>query len=336
MAQNKQVPTHNPRLEFIKENWQGNPLHADRKSYVNLDGASERGLRDVLKWKLGKKPLKILKRGQSSPLELVNDGVFLNKEVNGFTWLGHTTFLFDITGIRLITDPILYNISLLKRFTELPCHPESLVNIDYILLSHNHRDHIDEKSIKFLCKQNPNAIILTGLQTGTLLRKWKVKNEIIEAGWYQSYGLGEKLDIHYLPAKHWTRRYLTDNNLTLWGSFLIKARAIDKNIYFGADSGYGVHFKEIGMHYPLIDFALLGIGAFEPYWFMHPSHTGPNDAIRAFLDLNAQCLMPMHYGTFDLSDEPIFYPEKELRRIVQESALNFVKFNKIGAKNTFF
>lgn len=330
------IPTHNPDLSFIKASWTGNPLHPNGKSYVNLDGASERGFADVLRWQFGKKPLKALKKKQKSCLEIVKDQIFLDKNIDGLTWLGHTSFVYDCAGIRLVTDPILFDISVIKRFTPLPCAPEALTQIDYILLSHNHRDHMDERSIKLLCKLNPNAVILTGLQMGKLLRKWGIKQQIVEAGWYQSYDLKGNVQVSYLPAKHWTRRYLTDNNLSLWGSFMIEDKVKDKHIYFGADSGYGIHFKDIAALFPQIDIAMLGIGAFEPYWFMHPSHTGPKDALRAFEDLKAHCFLPMHYGTFDLSDEPVDYPETVLRELAQTQNLNCVKYAKLGEKNPYY
>lgn len=327
------LPTHNPALLFVKQNWFGNPLNLDENQYQNLDGKSERGFKDVLKWQLGPKPLKKLKKNQKSSLEVVTDGAFLAEPKDGFTWLGHTSYVFDLSGVRLVVDPILYSVSIVKRFTDLPCLPEQLLNIDYLLLSHNHRDHIDEKSVKLLCKLNPKAVILTGLQTSVQLKKWNIKNTIIEAGWFQEYNLPQnQLKISYLPAKHWTRRYMTDTNISLWGSFMIQDQILDKTIYFGADSGYGVHFKQIAEIFPTIDYALLGIGAYEPQWFMHTSHTGPADALLAFNDLAAKTFIPMHYGTFDLSDEPIFYPEQVLKELLVTQPQHSVFFNSIGRK----
>jgi L-ascorbate metabolism protein UlaG (beta-lactamase superfamily) len=98
----------------------------------------------------------------------------------------------------------------------------------------------------------------------------------------------------------------------LWGSFMIHFD--DKSIYFGADSGQGSHFKEIGNLFD-IDLTFLGIGAYEPIWFMHPSHTSPNDVLKVKEELNANYLIPMHYGTFDLSDEPIYNPKAELEKL---------------------
>jgi L-ascorbate metabolism protein UlaG (beta-lactamase superfamily) len=205
-----------------------------------------------------------------------------------------------------------------------------LKNIDYILLSHNHRDHCDQKSMQQLCLLNPNAIILTGLNIAPLLRSWKITNPIIEAGWYQRYHIEADVAITYLPAKHWNRRGLTDMNNMLWGSFMLEGG--NKKIYFGADSGLGIHFEEIAQLFPGIDITLLGIGAYKPEWFMASAHTSPADAIVAFDQLQAKQFIPMHHGTFDLSDEPIFYPKQELLLLEEQQNINNVQHLTIGQK----
>ncbi|RZM20846.1 MAG: Zn-dependent hydrolase, partial [Pedobacter sp.] len=169
-----------------------------------------------------------------------------------------------------------------------------------------------------------------GLETGKLLKRWKVKNEIQEAGWFQRFNTIEGIEIDYLPTKHWSRRWLTDTNINLWGSFMIRSTKLNKTIYFGSDSGYGLHFEWIGNHY-MIDLAILGIGAYEPQWFMNTAHTGPVDALKAFADLKAKTLMPMHYGTLDLSDEPVYYPEKILREINADEKVSIL-WMKIGQR----
>jgi L-ascorbate metabolism protein UlaG (beta-lactamase superfamily) len=304
--------THNKDLRFIKDDWRGNPIDKSNR-YSNLDGPSEKGFGDVLKWQLGNNKYAAKKKGQKTNVEVIKNKEFLSSTEDHFTWLGHATFVFQFKGIKIITDPILHTIWPLKRYTELPCSPEELIDIDIILLSHCHRDHADKKSMKQITRQNPNAIIYTGLGIGKLLISWGIKNEIIEAGWYQEYPLfKEILKIQYLPAKHWNRRLLYDLNYMLWGSFMIHFD--DKSIYFGADSGLGSHFNEIGNMFD-IDLTFLGIGAYEPIWFMHPSHTSPKDVLQVKEELKADYLVPMHYGTFDLSDEPIFNPKAELEKL---------------------
>ena len=164
----KTLSTHNPNLSFIKEGWHGNLLN-QAGQYINPDGPSEKGFGDLLKWQFGPKPLKPLKKYQQSNVPVETNSSLMRDRQDGITWFGHTTFLFTLTGKHFITDPVFYNISLLKRFTGLPLAVKEMNSIDYILLSHNHRDHCDEKSLKELCASNPQAIILTGLELASLL-----------------------------------------------------------------------------------------------------------------------------------------------------------------------
>jgi L-ascorbate metabolism protein UlaG (beta-lactamase superfamily) len=122
-------------------------------------------------------------------------------------------------------------------------------------------------------------------------------------------------------------------NEMLWGSFMIESK--ESTIYFGADSGLGIHFEEIAGMFQAIDYALLGIGAYKPEWFMHTAHTGPADALLAFEKLKAKYFIPMHHGTFDLSDEPIFYPKQELTELAAKEKLNNILHLDIGTKQLF-
>ena len=322
--------TYNPLLPFIKKDWTGNPLN-EKNQYINLDGASERSFRELLKWQTETNPLKALKRKQTAGIDVITGANFAKSTDDGFTWLGHATFLFTLAGKHFITDPVLYNVGPVKRHTPLPCSVADLKQIDFILLSHNHRDHADQKSMQHLCALNPQAIILTGLEIAPLLRSWNITNPIVEAGWYQTYSLEADVTVTYLPAKHWNRRGLTDMNTMLWGSFMLQSK--HHNIYFGADSGMGIHFAEIGELFPSIDYALLGIGAYKPEWFMHTAHTSPADVLGAHKQLKAAQLVPMHHATFDLSDEPIFYPKQELIRLQQEQNMEDVLHLAIGKKH---
>lgn len=322
---------YNKDLRTIKEGWGGNPIDEDGR-YRNLDFELPSGFKDVFKWKvLHKNKYASQRKGQKTNVEVVKNKLFLRKKSDGITWLGHASFLINIGGKRILTDPVLYDIWPLKRFTPLPCEVENIVDVDYILLSHNHRDHADRKSLKKLTSINPKAIILTSLELAKLLRKWNITNKIIEAGWYQEYpDFGDGLSITFLPAKHWCRRYLHDLNEMLWGSFIIEHE--NQTIYFGGDSGLGDHFREIGNMFA-IDIAILGIGAYEPIWFMHPSHTSPEDARKAFRMLKAKTMIPMHYGTFDLSDEPIFNPKNVLVDLAISDAR--ICIPNIGEVHTF-
>ncbi|WP_111309171.1 MBL fold metallo-hydrolase [Confluentibacter sediminis] len=327
------LPTYNRELKFIKSDWTGNKLTSKGNKYTNLYGDDIKSFKDVWRWMTGQRPLTKLKKGQISslswkPIENIED-----KSMNAIIPLGHASFIIDLNNIRLIIDPVVTTNRLLKRHTKVPFHIAELNNVDFLLLSHNHRDHLDKKSVIQLCKYNPNAIILTGLEIGKLLKRWGIKNDIQEAGWYQQFNTSKHISIDYLPSQHWSRRWITDTNIHLWGSFMIQDHISSKTIYFASDSGYNAHFRNIGKDYD-IDIAMIGIGAYEPQWFMNSAHTSPADAIKAFTDLKAKRWIPMHYGTFDLSDEPIYYPEKILREQHPE-AVKHVSWMTIGERLTF-
>ena len=323
------LPAYNPTLSFIKDNWNGNPFN-EKQQYINLDGPSEKNFAELFKWQTEKNPLKPLKIKQHTNVEVsFNQQITANRE-DGIVWLGHASFLFTLSSKHFITDPVLYNVGPVKRFTPLPCDIDDLKAIDYVLMSHNHRDHCDQKSMRQLCALNPQAVILTGLNMTPLLRSWKIRNPIIEAGWYQQYNIETDTAITYLPAKHWNRRGLHDMNNMLWGSFMLEDN--NKKIYFGADSGLGIHFAEIAQLFPGIDIALLGIGAYKPEWFMASAHTSPADALIAFEQLQAKQFIPMHHGTFDMGDEPIFYPKQELLLLQEKFNINSVAHLSIGNK----
>lgn len=163
-----------------------------------------------------------------------------------------------------------------------------------------------------------------------LLSNWVEENKIQEAGWYQQYKLdNDKLEIFFLPARHSSRRSLNDVNKTLWGAFVIKSK--DSPIYYGGDSGYGSHYKEVGELFTNIDVALLGIGAYSPRWFMSPNHQDPGQAVQAFNETKAKTVIPFHYGTFDMADEPFSETEKILNDLVAENKINrTLKIVKLG------
>lgn len=233
-------------------------------------------------------------------------------------------------------DPVFGKLSvLMPRYSELPLPVSKFNYIDYILLTHDHRDHCDIASLKALTKLNPNVKFVTGLGMSEVLSSFVNKEAVTEMGWFQKFeeeAIG--LKITYLPTRHWCRRWLTDTNRRLWGAFVFETE--NRTIYFGGDSGYGEHYKETAELFPNIDLAFLGIGAFAPVWFMQHFHTSPAAAFQAYQDLEANHLVPMHYGTFDLSDEPIGEPLRLLKGIHAKNRLNGeILFNGIGENVVF-
>ena len=169
-----------------------------------------------------------------------------------------------------------------------------------------------------------------------LLNDWKTPtNKMQMAGWYQQFQTNsDDLKIYFLPIRHWSRRGLFDTNKRLWGGYVIQSAG--KTVYFGGDSGYGSQYKQASELFPKIDYFLIGIGAYEPRWFMESNHNNPADAVQAFADAKAETLIPMHYGTFDLSDEPPSQPLKLLKTEAEKAGIaDKVKALKIGESIEF-
>ncbi len=312
---------NNPDLPFIIENYKGNVVD-DNGLYVNEYSPFVNSFKKFITWQKERKASQKLKKNIRFDAPFVNGNVFFEDNKDAILWLGHASFLIRLNNTVIITDPILGSPSfLMKRYSNLPIDIDLLTNIDYILISHDHRDHVDKRSLQIICKQNPKAEVLTGLSMQPLLMPMVKPCNIIEAGWYQQYNTKKNVQFTYLPARHWGRRNLNDVNKRLWGSFMISAG--DKHIYYGADSGYDNHFKHIGNLFSSIDVALLGIGAYKPEWFMEQSHTSPAKALMAAHDLGCNTMIPMHYNTFDLSDEFMHEPLEALEKHFNTTTFSF-------------
>ncbi len=312
----------NPALKTIlpTSQWKGTPLDA-RGCFVNLERPFWPYLKDIIKWQLETNPYKAQKKKDTWQMPVIYDNQFLHSADNMLVWLGHSSFFMRINGVTLLTDPVFGNLGPMKRRSTLPLSPDVFTGLDYVLVSHNHRDHCDADSLQRIAMNNPKTTYLTGLGMTPLLQKLTGSSRIQEAGWYQQYQTEiHPIQIYYLPSQHWARRGLRDINTQLWGAYVIQAGGI--TIYFGGDTGYGGHLKEAGQIFPAIDYAIMGVGAFAPRWFMSPNHSDPNDAVRGFQEMGAKNLIPMHYGTFDLSDEPLGEPRRILEDMHQKGQIN--------------
>lgn len=307
----------NPELPVIRSDWRGNPKVGKEYQYV-FNPPFRPEWRAVFRYLTTPNPQREEKRNDDWQPSVATDRTYLeDRSWEGVVWYGHACFLIQLNGIRLLTDPVLRNLpGGLKRRAPAPLAPENITGIDYLLLSHDHRDHTDQPTIRRLLKRNAPAAVLTGLEMRSVIGKWVGETPIQEAGWFQQYHTVPGIEIVYMPAKHWCRRGLFDFNRRLWGSFIIRTEG--KCIFFGADSGYGAQFRVIGEEFPDIDLALLGVGAYKPAWMMQPMHTSPDEAVRGFHDLGARKMLPMHYGTYDLSREPWSEPENRLRELFHD------------------
>lgn len=302
----------NPQLKTIKAGCEGNACRG--KTFINYQDVPLPGLTKVLKWRFSKNPQREEKKHDHWLPELIrNDSMFTAGE-DKIVWLGHATFLLTLGGKNILTDPVFNDIPFVKRMIGIPCDRASIKNIDYVLLSHGHFDHCDKKSFRTLAAQNPAMKVLGPLNSTKLLHSFDPEINVQEAGWYQQFKVhDEQLEIYYMPAFHWYKRGFSDDNTMLWGSFIIKYKG--KTFFFMGDSGYNTHFKEIAGFFPGIDYCFMGVGAYKPSFMMKTSHTSPEDAVKAFNDLGGQVFIPMHYGTFDLADEPASEPLRLLNEM---------------------
>ena len=302
----------NPALPTVKPSWPGNPREGGRfRAYAEPIDPSFGKLARYLATRNPQAAEK--RRDDYRPPTIRGD---VHADGDWVCWLGHASFLIQLDGVRLLTDPVFGNLGLLRRRVAQPFDLEGLGPIDYVLLSHDHRDHCDEATLRRLARVH-DFRVLTTLGMGDLLGPWLARDQgMTEAGWYQRYDVDD-LEITLMPTQHWCRRYLTDTNRRLWGSFVLRGGG--KTLWFGGDSAYAPHFAEVNGLFPGIDLAMIGIGAYKPAWFMQAAHTSPAQAWRGFEDCGARRLVPMHYGTYDLSREPPGEPRRLIRALAEKA-----------------
>ncbi|BDA79907.1 membrane protein [Leptospira kobayashii] len=301
--------------------------HHTKSGFRNLNPDFEdHGLTDVLKWVSGRwSGEHSLEPEDYPPFPVVsNDGKVLreNDSKLSVTWIGHATTLVQIDGVNILTDPIWSDrcspVSFAgpKRYTPPGLRLEDLPRIDVVILSHNHYDHTDLSSLKLL-EEKHHPKFLAGLGNKPLLKGIGL-SDVEEMDWWDSV---ERKGVKFVftPTQHFSGRGLTDRYETLWGSYAILGKS--QKVYFGGDTGYYTHFKEIGKKFDGFDVAILPIGAFEPRWFMSSVHVDPEQSVRAFADLRAKFMVPMHYMTFVLSDEKLDSPVPLARKAFEDLKL---------------
>lgn len=217
-------------------------------------------------------------------------------------WLGHSSFILELDGKRILFDPVFENGGplpiILRRFDVSPIKREELPEIDIVVITHDHYDHLEAATIKFLATTNTEFIVPLGV--GARLEGWGIqKNNISELGWHDAKTVGS-LQITALPGIHYTSRSYNDRDKTLWASFVIKGA--DKNLFISGDTGYGAHLKEIGEKHGPFDLAFVEIDGWNKGWPL--THLFPDQAVQLCHDINTKLMFPIHWGVFDLALHP--------------------------------
>jgi len=226
------------------------------------------------------------------------------------TWLGHSTVLLELDGLRVLTDPVWgpraspSRLAGPKRFQPVPVPLRALPPVDLVLVSHDHYDHLDYPTIRELARQRMPFV--TSLGVGAHLEAWGVAPQrIVELDWWESHRVaGTELTVTAAPAQHFSGRGLRDRNATLWSSLVL--RTPRHGVFFSGDTGLSSEYASIRERLGPFDLVLLEVGAFHPAW--GDIHLGPRNALAALALLGGGPFLPVHWGTFSLAmhawDEP--------------------------------
>lgn len=299
--------------------------HFNGKTFTNPTGLKAKGIPDVLKWMRERTPGKwIEKRNIKTgprPLPRYDGGVRI-------TFVNHSTFLIQVDGINILTDPVWskrvspFTFAGPKRMRPPGIAFEELPKIDLVLLSHNHYDHLDIVTLKRIHDRfNPQYIVPLGVSAYLQNNKITLVREL---DWWQKMSFGTNFTIEAVPAQHFSGRGTFDRDKTLWCGYAIHGD--HGNIYFAGDTGYNPEtFKQIGERTkPTL--AIIPIGAFKPEWFMSPIHCSPAEAVQIFLDLGSPQSIASHFGTFPLADDSFDDPVDELKAALKLNKVPEQKF----------
>lgn len=297
--------------------------HFDGRNF--FDGKTQRvGFGDLLRWQTHRQhtpwPARVQHSPQPPPPPRVAAGQLR------VTFINHATVLVQLDGANVLTDPIYSErASPLAGVGPRRVRPPGvafadLPPIDVVVLSHNHYDHLDLATLRRLW-QRDRPVILAGLGNRALLLQNGIgqgaPDRVRDLDWWQDTAAAG-LRLTSVPNQHGSLRGLCDRDATLWTAYVIAGPQAGA-VYFAGDTGYGAHFREVGARFPGLRLALLPIGAYRPRWFMRSQHISPDEAVLALGDLKARTAVAMHFGTFDLADEGIDEPVRDLRAALERT-----------------
>jgi N-acyl-phosphatidylethanolamine-hydrolysing phospholipase D len=299
-----------------------------RNNYV---GTVTKSLGDLLRWQLDRirrglpPPATIPTPVQAPDLDFVNGNSKAGQKMTpAVTWIGHATALVQASGLNVLTDPIFsLRASPVQFLGPARAQPPGIVladlpRIDVVLISHNHYDHLDRRSILALQGQAGGApLFLAPIGIKAWLERLGVEHAV-ELDWWEKH-VHAGVEFHFTPAQHWSGRGFHDRNKTLWGAWT--AIGQDFHWFFSGDTGYSQDFSDTRRHFADrqtetqgggFDVALIAVGACLPRWFMQMQHVDLDEAVQVHLDLGAKCSVGVHWGTFALADDPLDQPLHEL------------------------
>jgi N-acyl-phosphatidylethanolamine-hydrolysing phospholipase D len=324
-------------LQVHTHPWHDTHHHKPGGGFRNVGGGyPDPPLLRSIAWMLGH--MRASRKTQSSApvIQLTPDRLVPPDSGTKISWLGHAAFLIQTSGLNILTDPMFgatagpHRLIGSKRRAPLPIDPEDLPPIDLVLLSHNHYDHLDLASIRQL-RERHDPLFLVPLGMG----KYVSGGRVLELDWWQMADLGP-LKAHATPAEHFSARTPFDHDRTLWCGWYLEIDDASP-IYFVGDSAYTELFAEVGTRLGAPEVVLMPVGAYEPRWFMERVHVDPDQALQAFEDTGARHMVAMHWGTFDLADEPMDEPMWVLPGLVADRQMDPSRLHilPVGGQMTF-
>ncbi|HEY4255481.1 MAG TPA: MBL fold metallo-hydrolase, partial [Chlamydiales bacterium] len=273
----------------------------DGNRFINPYLLNERRtLKDAIRWKMGgyadPKPLQEPPEGFVYPASPAP----YDRNQPSAVWIGHSTYLIQTGEQTFLTDPVWsqycspIRFPVFKRLAQPPLALEHLPSIDVVLISHNHYDHLDKKTVLTLFRLQPDILWVVPKKLAPWFHRLGIKS-CVELSWWQRHG-----NITAVPAQHFSGRTLWDRDKTLWNGYVVEG---EKTFYFAGDTGYNpFHFREIGKKFSHLDLSLIPIGAYSPRAFMAPVHCNPQDSVQIHLDVGSRFSLGMHWKTFCLSE----------------------------------
>ena len=244
-------------------------------------------------------------------------------------WIGHSSYLIEVDGLTILTDPVWDKycspvpLRTLRRYNEPPIALADLPPVDIVLISHNHYDHLDVKTVFALKRFHPQIEWIVPQKLSPWFHKRGI-DAVTEINWWKTHQ-AKGCKITAVPTQHYSGRTLWDKNKTHWNGYVVETQS--KRLYFTGDTGYNPKdFKAIGAHFPHMDLSLIPIGTYSPQKFMQPVHIGPYEAVQIHQEVNSRLSLGMHWNTYRLSDEPHNRPPYDLYHAMKEKQLPFETF----------
>ncbi len=300
------------------------PIVYRNPSGVDITGAG------VWRWTLQRIRARLPRPPKTAVLGVAPDVEFLhgNRSVPSLTWIGHASLLLQVAGVNVLIDPVFSQRVSPVRWAGPKRHQppglslSQLPPIDIVAISHNHYDHLDERSVRDLAtRQTPQFLMPLGVDAWLRSKVPQAQTRGFE--WHQSFSVPTSsgpLEFHFLPVQHWSSRSALRRNDTPWGSWAIIHPTF--RFWFSGDLGYSTDPAQIGATFGPFDLAAIGIGAYEPRWFMGPQHIDPAQAVQVMIDVRATRAIGIHWGTFPLADESADAPPIELAAAVASRGLD--------------